>query len=80
MSKIFELYGHRLDNWDKKAAANCSLAWCPFMDAECDGGGNRYSSALDVRSLPALRKHRMEALKIMKRYRLTFTQETLHEK
>ncbi|MCL1889089.1 MAG: hypothetical protein FWF99_01100 [Desulfovibrionaceae bacterium] len=54
MSKIFELYGHRMNNWDKKAAANCSLAWCPFMDAECDGGGNRYSSALDLRSLPAL--------------------------
>jgi hypothetical protein len=54
MSKIFELYGHRLENWDEAAAANCSLAWCPFMDAECDGGGNRYSSALDLRSLPIL--------------------------
>ena len=54
MSKIFELYGHRLENWNEKAAENCSLAWCPFMDAECDGGGNRYSSALDLHSLPEL--------------------------
>jgi len=49
MSKIFELYGYRLDCWTEDAAKNRAKAWCPFMDAECDGGGNRYLSALDLR-------------------------------
>ena len=49
MSKIFELYGYRLDCWNEEATANREKAWCPFMDAECDGGGNRYlSGAYDV--------------------------------
>lgn len=54
MSKIFELYGYRLDSWSEEAAENCSKAWCPFMDAECDGGGNRYSSALNLSANPRL--------------------------
>ena len=54
MSKIFELYGYRLDSWTEKASENCSKAWCPFMDAECDGGGNRYSSALNLTANPRL--------------------------
>lgn len=31
-----------LDSWNEKAAENRAKAWCPFMDAECDGGGNRH--------------------------------------
>lgn len=49
MSKIFELFGYRLDCWNKEAAQNLAKAWCPFMDAECDGGGNRYLSALTIK-------------------------------
>lgn len=56
MSKIFELYGYRLDCWDEEAAANREKAWCPFMDAECDGGGNRYLSALDISNNPTLER------------------------
>ncbi|MBI4666155.1 MAG: hypothetical protein HY751_07095 [Nitrospinae bacterium] len=56
MSKIFELYGYRLDCWNEEAAENRAKAWCPFMDAECDGGGNRYLSALDLRKSRNLRK------------------------
>ena len=56
MSKIFELYGYRLDHWNEEAEKNLSHAWCPFMNAECDGGGNRYQSAIDLRKNPALRK------------------------
>lgn len=56
MSKIFELYGYRLDRWNEEAAKNRAKAWCPFMDAECDGGGNRYLSALDLRKSRHLRK------------------------
>ena len=54
MSKIFELYGYRLDHWNYEAISNRERAWCPFMDAECDGGGNRYLSALDVSKNPKL--------------------------
>lgn len=57
MSKIFELYGYRLDSWNKRAAENRAKAWCPFMDAECDGGGNRYLSALDLRKNSKLQKY-----------------------
>jgi len=55
MSKIFELYGHRLDRWNTDAERNLRRVWCPFMDAECDGGGNRFQSAIDLRSNPELR-------------------------
>lgn len=48
MSKIFELFGYRLDSWSAEAESNCQKVWCPFMDSECDGGGNRYLSAIDL--------------------------------
>ena len=34
MSKIFELYGYRLDHWTEEAEKNLIRAWCPFMNAE----------------------------------------------
>jgi hypothetical protein len=55
MSKIFELYGYRLDCWNEAAENNLKRVWCPFMDGECDGGGNRYLSALNARSNAKLR-------------------------
>jgi len=54
LSKIFELYGYRLGKWNDEAEHNMRRAWCPFMDAECDGGGNRYQSAIDIKKNPAL--------------------------
>ncbi len=54
MSKIFELFGYRFDTWGPEAEANCAKAWCPFMDAECDGGGNRYLSAVNLHNHPEL--------------------------
>jgi hypothetical protein len=56
MSKIFELFGHRLDRWDEAAERNLQDAGCPFMDAECDGGGNRYQSAISLSNKPALKE------------------------
>ncbi|HCC36601.1 MAG TPA: hypothetical protein DEQ14_02740 [Treponema sp.] len=55
MSKIFELYGYRLDCWNESAENNLSRAWCPFMNAECDGGGNRYLSAINLNENAKLR-------------------------
>lgn len=56
MSKIYELFGYRLDAWGEEAKTNCKKAWCPFMDTECDGGGNRYLSAIDLRTHSELAK------------------------
>lgn len=65
MSKIFELFGYRLDRWNDEAIANLREAWCPFMNAECDGGGNRYLSALnlELEEKKELRKHFAEGKK-----------------
>jgi hypothetical protein len=57
MSKIFELFGYRLDMWNDEATENRKQARCPFMDAECDGGGNRYLSAIDLRKNTRLKKY-----------------------
>lgn len=57
MSKIFELFGYRLDAWNDEATANRAQARCPFMDAECDGGGNRYLSAIDLRKSNHLKNY-----------------------
>ena len=54
MSKIFELYGYRLDRWNQEAEQNLRVARCPFMNAECDGGGNRFQSAIDLTKNPEL--------------------------
>jgi len=54
MSKIFELFGYRLDQWTEEAERNRAKAWCPFMDSECDGGGNRQQSAISLSDHPEL--------------------------
>ena len=56
MSKIFELFGYPLETWNKAAKANCEQARCPFMDSECDGGGNRYLSGINLETRKDLRK------------------------
>ena len=50
MPKIFELFGFRLDDQSTVAKAARKGALCPFMGIECDGGGNRYMSALMLSS------------------------------
>lgn len=44
MPKIFELFGFPIADQSAEAQANRKRAHCPFMDAPCDGGGNRYAS------------------------------------
>jgi hypothetical protein len=48
MSTIFELFGHRLDDDSNEAIEHREKAWCPFMGQQCDGGGNRYSTQIDL--------------------------------
>jgi hypothetical protein len=56
MSKIFELFGYPLDAWTSEAQQNCQRANCPFTDCECDGGGNRYLSGINLITRKDLQK------------------------
>ncbi len=51
MPKIFELFGHRVDDTSPEAEADRKNCSCPFMGRDCDGGGNRYSSQIDLEDL-----------------------------
>lgn len=54
-SQVFELFGYPVDSWNEAAAANMRRCNCPFMEAECDGGGNRYTSGIDLSKNTGLR-------------------------
>ncbi|MGB0763379.1 MAG: hypothetical protein ACPGO0_05470 [Acidimicrobiales bacterium] len=54
MSKIFEVFGYPLGSDHPSAIQNRERAYCPFMEAPCDGGGNRYLSALSLKNHPDL--------------------------
>lgn len=55
MSKIFELFGYPVDSWNEKAWDNLKKHNCPFMNAECDGGGNRFASGISLSKNASLR-------------------------
>ena len=57
MSKIFELFGYPLETWNEEAKANSKRAMCPFMGAQCDGGGNRYLSGINLEQRKDLQKY-----------------------
>ena len=57
MSKIFELFGYPLETWNEEAKANSKKAMCPFMGAQCDGGGNRYLSGINLEERKDLQKY-----------------------
>ena len=48
MSKIYEILGYPLESKHEGVLESRRSATCPFLEAECDGGGNRYSSALQL--------------------------------
>ncbi len=54
MSKIFEIFGHPLTSNHSDAIDCRTRAWCPFMENECDGGGNRHLSTLQLQDHPQL--------------------------
>ena len=55
-SQIFELYGYPIDSWSAAAQENLSHCTCPFMETECDGGGNRFSSAVKLHPTHPLKR------------------------
>lgn len=57
MSKIFELFGYPLEKWTAEAKKNRENANCPFMNLECDGGGNRYLSGITLADHPDLQPY-----------------------
>lgn len=54
MPKIFELFGYPLSAKGKKAEQSRRQALCPFYGGKCDGGGNRYLSAIPLSEHPEL--------------------------
>ena len=60
MSKIFELFGHPLTSSHPDAIDCRTRAWCPFMESECDGGGNRHLSVLQLSDHPQLAQQFLE--------------------
>ena len=49
MSKIFELFGYPVADQSPEAIETRKNAQCPFMGADCDGGGNRYLSNVNLK-------------------------------
>lgn len=45
-NKIFELFGHKVEDKSSKAEYFRKNCICPFTNNLCDGGGNRYQSFL----------------------------------
>jgi hypothetical protein len=54
--KLFEIFGYPIDDRLDEAQQNRMAARCPFMGCDCDGGGNRYLSQIDLSRNPALKE------------------------
>lgn len=54
MPKIFEIFGYRINDDSEEAKESREHARCPFMGCECDGGGNRYLSHINLSQTPEL--------------------------
>ncbi len=48
MPKLYEIFGYRYDDNTLDAQLHRQKAWCPFMDAPCDGGGNRWLTQINL--------------------------------
>lgn len=54
MAKLFEIFGYPIGDRSEEAEQNRRAARCPFMNRDCDGGGNRYLSQIDLTRHPEL--------------------------
>lgn len=55
MSIIFEVFGFHASDRSANAMRMRRAAHCPFMDCDCDGGGNRYLSSINLARFPKLK-------------------------
>ena len=62
MSKIYEIFGYPVKDKSPDAEESRARAFCPFMSATCDGGGNRFQSEINLSEHTELKKffHDME--------------------
>lgn len=63
MPTIFDLFGYPLDDRSEEAEKTRRARRCPFMDAECDGGGNRYQTKIKLTSAEPLASYFNEGIK-----------------
>lgn len=54
MPRVFELFGKKIDELSN--IDDIKEAKCPFMEKDCDGGGNRYLSQIDLSEHEHLRR------------------------
>lgn len=55
MPQIFEIFSYPIEDTSAEATENRRQARCAFMRRDCDGGGNRYLSDVDLANKPELR-------------------------
>lgn len=48
MPQVYELLGYPLSDTSDNVEASRRMAFCPFMNAKCDGGGNRFMSEIPL--------------------------------
>lgn len=56
MPQIFEVFGYPITDLSEEAVKSRLQAHCPFMNRECDGGGNRHASKISLKDNPELAK------------------------
>ena len=57
MPQVYELLGYPLADKSDRVEKSRKMAFCPFMNAKCDGGGNRFMSEISLREHPELREY-----------------------
>lgn len=48
MPTIYDLFGYPVDDRSEVAENTRKARQCPFMNAVCDGGGNRYQTKIKL--------------------------------
>ena len=48
MPKIYELYGQDVYNQSNEVISARKIAYCPFINNICDGGGNRHQTKIKL--------------------------------
>ena len=64
MSKIYELFGYPVIDKSPSVQESRARAFCPFMSATCDGGGNRFQSEINLSEHAELKKFFREIDKV----------------
>ena len=54
MPQVYELLGYPLSDKSESVEKSRKKAFCPFMNAKCDGGGNRFMSEINLNDHPEL--------------------------